>query len=97
MAVLARTRQRDHVLPGQGTLMEQCLAVGIPVASACSGRGACGKCVMTILQGATALEQPSSHEVAVLARNGAEANQRLGCQCQVPIGIPDLLVTTGYW
>lgn len=97
MAVVARTRQKDHVLQGQGTLMARCLAAGIPVASACSGRGACGRCVLTILQGAEALEQPSDHESRVLARNGAKAGQRLGCQCDVSDGSTDLLVTTGYW
>lgn len=77
--------------------MARCLAAGIPVASACSGRGACGKCVMTILQGAAALDEPSTHEAEVLARNGAAANQRLSCQCHVQDGTSDLIVTTGYW
>lgn len=97
MTVVARTRQRDHVLQGQGTLMARCLAAGIPVASACSGRGACGRCVLSILQGESALEAPSDHERRVLARNGAEAGQRLSCQCQVLNGTTDLLVTAGYW
>lgn len=97
MAVVARTRRRDHILSGPGTLLDQCLGVGLPVASACSGSGACGKCVMSVLRGADSLQPPSPHEAAVLARNGAGANERLGCQCGMPAVGANLLVTTGYW
>jgi ferredoxin len=77
--------------------MDSCLAAGLPVASACSGQGACGRCLLTILRGAQGLPQPQQHEAAVLARNGARADQRLGCQCQMPGSEVDLLFTTGYW
>lgn len=98
MAVVARTWHRDVVLSsGRGTLMARCLQAGLAVASACSGRGACGRCVMTVLRGAEHLEPASPHERAVLARNGAGPDQRLGCQCRVAGPAPDLLVTTGYW
>ncbi len=97
MAVVARTRQRDHVLTGAGTLMARCLEAGLPVASACSGQGACGKCLLTILQGAQGLSPAQPREAVVLARNGALPDQRLGCQCQMPSADLNLLVTTGYW
>lgn len=97
MAGVARTRQGDHLLGEWGTLMARCLEAGLPVASACSGNGACGKCLMTILRGADALERPSPREKAVLAKNGAGADQRLGCQCWMPAAGTDLLITTGYW
>jgi ferredoxin len=97
MTAVARTRQRDHLLGERGTLMARCIEVGLPVASACSGNGACGKCVLTILRGAETLAPPSSRERAVLAKNGAEATQRLGCQCWMPVAGADLLVTTGDW
>ncbi|MDR3683353.1 MAG: 2Fe-2S iron-sulfur cluster-binding protein [Geothrix sp.] len=76
--------------------MTRCLEAGLPVASACSGRGACGKCVITVLHGAEALQAPTPHEAEVLARNGAGPDQRLSCQCD-PEGAVDLLLTTGYW
>jgi len=76
--------------------MAQCLAAGLPVASACSGRGACGKCVVTVLQGGDRLESPTSRERAVLERNGAASNQRLSCQC-TSMATLDLLITAGYW
>lgn len=97
MTVVARTRHGDHVLGGTGTLMDQCLALGLPLASACSGNGACGKCVMTVLRGGQLLEPATLREAAVLTKNGAGADQRLGCQCPMPGADADLLVTTGYW
>jgi len=96
MALVARSRRRDHFLDGPGTLLAQCLAAGLPVASACSGRGACGRCVITILHGAESLESPNSKEAEVLVRNGAGSDQRLSCQCEPPAAA-DLLITTGYW
>lgn len=77
--------------------MARCLAEGLPVASACSGRGACGKCVITLLQGADLLEPADAHEAEVLARNAAGPDQRLSCQLQMPLRGADLLFTTGYW
>lgn len=97
MPVVARTRRRDHVIRGRGTLMSRCLAAGLPVASACSGRGACGKCVLTILQGAEALRPPSAREASVLERNGAGDHQRLSCQCPMPTSTTALIITAGYW
>jgi ferredoxin len=96
MALVARTHRRDHILGGGGTLLAQCLEAGLPVASACSGRGACGKCVITVLQGAEVLGWPTAREAEVLARNGADPSQRLSCQCE-PTDAADLLITTGYW
>ena len=52
---------------------------------------------MTVLQGAEALGAPSAREASVLARTGAEKNQRLGCQCKTPTANMDLVITTGYW
>jgi ferredoxin len=97
MTVVARTRQKDHVLGGRGTLMARCLAAGLPVASACSGRGACGRCLMTVLEGLEALPSVTTREAALLAKLGAGWNQRLGCQCRMPGPAADLLITTGYW
>lgn len=97
MALVARTRRRDHVLGGRGTILSRCLRAGLPLASACSGRGSCGKCVVTVLGGAALLAPPSRREAGVLARNGAAADQRLACQCRLPLGAGDLLVTAGYW
>lgn len=97
MAVVARTRRRDHLLSGRGTLMARCLAAGLPVASACSGRGACGRCVITLLTGSDLFGPPDAHEADVLARNDAGPDQRLSCQLRMPAREADLLITTSYW
>jgi ferredoxin len=77
--------------------MARCIEAGLPMASACSGNGACGRCQITILQGAQALEPASPREAAVLAKNGAGTDQRLACQCPMPDANAELLFTTDYW
>lgn len=97
MTLLAVTRYRNRVLSGHGTLMAQCLDTGLPVASSCSGRGACGRCVVSVLQGLDALSNPCSHELLVLLRNGYSGPVRLSCQCRVMDRRADIQITTGYW
>ncbi|WP_306592016.1 2Fe-2S iron-sulfur cluster-binding protein [Geothrix sp. 21YS21S-4] len=94
---MARTRRADRVVGGRGTLMARCLAASLPVASACSGRGACARCMVTVLEGATCLSAPRLRERRALARNLAEPDQRLSCQCRVADPGGSILVTTGYW
>lgn len=97
MPALARTRTRDRALSGHGTLMRQCLEAGLPVASSCSERGACGRCMIAILAGAEALTPMGAHESLVLARNGAAGEVRLACQCRLRENRSDVVVTVGYW
>lgn len=97
MALLVRTRRADLAIGGRGSLMDRCLAGGLPVASACSGRGACAKCMVTVLAGGDRLSPAGSHEAQTLARNGAGADQRLSCQCRVVDAAAEVLITTGYW
>lgn len=97
MTILAKTHRRDRVLSGHGTLMGQCLQAGLPVASSCSGRGACAKCVVSVLCGMEALSRPGAHELLVLARNNYPDAVRLSCQCRVMKSAENILITTGYW
>ncbi|WP_243300999.1 2Fe-2S iron-sulfur cluster-binding protein [Geothrix oryzisoli] len=97
MALVARTRRADLVIGGRGTLMGRCVAGGLPVASACSGQGACARCLVTVLAGAAHLSPPRPHESRTLDRNEAASNQRLSCQCRVTDPSADVLITTGYW
>ena len=53
--------------------------------------------MMTIVRGTHLLEPASARELTVLEKNGAGADQRLGCQCPMPPDGSDLLITTGYW
>ena len=97
MTILARTHLRDRVLSGHGTLMRQCLEAGLPVASCCSGRGACARCAVSVLDGMEALSRPGIHELLVLTRNGYLDQVRLSCQCRVLNRAAKILITTGYW
>ncbi len=97
MAATARTRGRDRALSGHGSLLRQCLEAGLPVASSCSGRGACGRCMVLVLQGEAALTPPGPHERLVLERNGAAPGVRLACQCRLTDRSTEVAITTGYW
>jgi ferredoxin len=97
MPLVARTRPAELTLDGRGSLMDRCLAAGLPVASACSGLGACARCLVTVLEGAAHLSQPEHREARVLARHGATPDQRLSCQCQVLDPVATIRITTGYW
>ncbi len=97
MPLTAWVRHRPRPLGQKGTLMVRCLAVGLPVASSCSGRGACAKCVVRILSGWDALAPMDAHEARVLARNGAAQDERLACQARVAVADADIRITTGYW
>ncbi|MDE3246237.1 MAG: (2Fe-2S)-binding protein [Acidobacteriota bacterium] len=77
--------------------MGQCVQAGLPVASSCSGRGACGKCAVSVLCGMEALSRPGGHELLVLARNGYPDAVRLSCQCRVMNREEKILITASYW
>ena len=97
MARLARTHQGDRVLLGGDTLLASCLDAGIPIASACSGRGACGRCLVTVLRGAERLDPRTPRETALLEKLEAGQDQRLACQCPLPAEASELVITAGYW
>ena len=77
--------------------MARCQAVGLPVASSCSGRGSCAKCLVQVVEGWEALVPMGDHEARVLARNGAAENERLACQARVRRVGTLIRITTGYW
>jgi ferredoxin len=97
MALVARFRDLDLDIPGSGTLMERCLAAGLPVATSCGGRGACGRCVLEILEGDEALTRATARERRVLARNGLVAGNRLSCRCKAWDPQARILLRAGYW
>ena len=97
MALVARTCRADLAIGGKGTLMDRCLGAGLPVASACSGRGVCARCLVTVLEGASQLTPIRPRESRTLARQGAASGQRLSCQCRVADPGAAILITTGYW
>lgn len=97
MAVIARTRKGDQELGGTGTLMAQCLQAGLPVASSCSGRGACAKCAVEVVAGADALQPADPREQLVLLREGLGEGVRLSCQARLRARGGTVIIRTGYW
>lgn len=97
MPLTARTRGRDRALGTRGTLMALCQAGGLPIASACSGRGACARCVVTVLAGMEVLSRPGTREQRLLSRIGAAPGQRISCQCRLSDPTEPVEITTGYW
>jgi adenylate cyclase len=66
------------VVPGE-TLMAAARRVGVPLASACGGEGACTTCRLLVIEGAGRLGSPGPEEAAVLAPLDSEGVIRLGC------------------
>lgn len=77
--------------------MRQCLEAGLPVASSCSGRGACGRCMVAVLEGWGVLTPMGAHESLVLRRNGAGEGVRLSCQCRLVEVHGPVVISVGYW
>jgi len=93
-----QTRRGREVIPGgRGTLLARLTAAGIPVGSSCSGRGACGRCVIEVVEGAADLSPIDVHEALVLERNHAPPTARLACCCRVERPGATVTVSTGYW
>jgi uncharacterized 2Fe-2S/4Fe-4S cluster protein (DUF4445 family) len=81
-------------LVARGTsVLEAAAEVGVVIPAPCGGRGACGRCAVTVLTGE--LEPPSDQEVAALARARVGSSEiRLACMARIagdvtlrPLGI----------
>jgi adenylate cyclase len=66
-----------------------------PIASSCDGVAVCGRCVISVLEGARALSDMDAVEQAILRKEGADKNQRLACQSHVEG--PGVVLSTDYW
>lgn len=62
-------------VPVGTTVLEAARRAGVPLASACGGRGTCGDCAVRVVAGG--VPPPSANEAAAL--RGAPADVRLGC------------------
>ncbi len=79
---------------GDMTLLEATREVGLPIASACGDNGACARCGLEILEGATHLADETSRERQIKERNRIDPALRLACRVR-PSG--DLSVRATYW
>ncbi len=97
MPLYAELRRETIEVEGEGTLLGRLLRAGVPVGSSCSGRGACGKCAVRVVEGASALSPTEPRECEVLEKNGASSQDRLSCQCWVRDPAARVRLSTGYW
>ena len=67
---------------------------GVPVASSCSGKGVCRKCVIIIVKGNENLGAPNDLELHLIDRDNLSSNQRISCQTVVN---GDITVDAPYW
>ena len=90
-SMLEHMQARVHFLPADrsvrvpfGTpLIEAVRRAGLPIASACSAEGACGRCGVRLLAGETAVPAASRAEQRVKRRNRIDAALRLACRVEV--------------
>jgi uncharacterized 2Fe-2S/4Fe-4S cluster protein (DUF4445 family) len=72
--------KRVEVPPG-ATLLDAARAAGIELASVCGGRGHCGRCRLTVLDGDAGL--PGEADRGFLSKDELDQGQRLACQVHV--------------
>ena len=76
------------------SLMLALLENGVPVASSCSGKGVCRKCVLNIVKGRENLAPPNELEAHLIELDQLKTNQRISCQVIVSC---DITVDAPYW
>jgi adenylate cyclase len=83
-----------EVEPEAMTLLEATRAVGLPIASACGENGACARCGLEIVEGASNVALETDRERIIKERNRIDPVLRLACRIR-PRG--DLSVKATYW
>ena len=76
------------------TLLEAARQAGLPMASACGADGICGRCGVTLLDGADAVSPETGNEAEVKQRNRIEPSQRLACRAHVNGSVE---ISASYW
>jgi 2Fe-2S ferredoxin len=76
------------------SLYDSACAAGLPVAASCSAEFICGKCNMTIQEGAANLSKQTEKERDLLRRELRPETDRVSCRTAV---FGDCTVTTTYW
>jgi len=86
--------QSIEIEVGEMTLLEATREAGLPIASACGENGACARCGLEIVAGATDLAGESDREKLIKERNRINPELRLACRVR-PRGA--LTVRALYW
>ncbi|MFX1568332.1 MAG: ASKHA domain-containing protein [Promethearchaeota archaeon] len=59
------------------------LALSFPISALCAGKGACGKCIIHILDSNPKISEPSDKENEILGNEKIKEGYRLACQTQI--------------
>jgi len=81
-------------VPAGTSLLEAARLAALPLASACAAAGVCGRCGLTILEGAAALPPESAAERELKLRNRVDPELRLACHV---LASNDVVATAPYW
>jgi ferredoxin len=80
------------------TLFDAIDRADLPIVNACRGSMACGKCVVSVVEGAEKLVPPSDEELALIARHAPDVpDARLACQIELVPGETEATLCTAYW
>jgi uncharacterized 2Fe-2S/4Fe-4S cluster protein (DUF4445 family) len=96
--ILEPTSKRMNVLKGS-TIYESLFALDFPMSALCGGKGACGKCMIRILNPAAKISEPSEKEKKILTNQKILEGYRLACQTQIfgdlRVFLTDSLISRG--
>lgn len=76
------------------TVLDVARRAGAPIGNSCGGTGVCGRCRVTVLDGADHLAPRTSIESRTAATRGFDAGERLACQAIVR---GPCTIVTDYW
>lgn len=76
------------------TLLDVARRAGAPVGNSCGAVGICGRCVLTVIEGAESLSPRTTLEERLAQRGGLVDEERLACQAVVR---GDCVVAAAYW
>jgi ferredoxin len=76
------------------TLLDAARRIRAPLGASCGAVGVCGRCRVTVLDGAEALLPPTTIELRTSEERNLGPAERLACQSVVT---GDCTVTTDYW
>lgn len=80
--------------PRKSNLLKFLHSKGVPVGSACGGKGLCSSCKVRVLEGDKNLSRPNDTEQSLAERNNLQKGERIACQTKV---MGDIQITTSYW
>ena len=81
-------------VPSGTNLLRAVHAAGLPIARACGENRICGRCVVAVRDGASALSPEDSKETSTKTRNRLGGAARLACCAEIR---GDVEISASYW